>query len=121
MNETERRGGYVDIERMVSELAELVKEHERQMHKHDCEIAVLREQAKSGFDRINSIEMAVREIHEKIDEISEYFARKLDSLVSALAAHTLQENKDRVKLLLAIVATLFTGLASLFFEVVKRG
>lgn len=120
MSDIERRGGYVDIERIVAELAESVKEQGRQIHQHDRDIAVLQAQAQSGAERTTAIEVANHEIYEKIEELSACFTRKLDLLVENLASHTRQEDKDRIKLLLAVVATLATGLASLAFEVLRR-
>ena len=120
-DEFERRRGYANIERLLAELAETVKEHSHEIHKHDRTIAVLETQAKIGEERTCAVEAAIRAIHEKIDELSECFSRKMDTLVESLAAHTRQEDKDRVKLLMAVVATLATGLASLAFEVIRRG
>ena len=111
-DEFERRRGYANIERLLAELAETVKEHSHEIHKHDRTIAVLETQAKIGEERTCAVEAAIRAIHEKIDELSECFSRKMDTLVESLAAHTRQEDKDRVKLLMAVVATLATGLAS---------
>ncbi len=119
-DEIERRRGYADIERMFFELSESVKEQSREIHKHDRAIAVLETQAKTGAERTTAIELAINAIHEKIDKLSECFSRKLDCLFENLAAHTKQEDKDRIKLLMAVVATLATGLASLVFDVLRR-
>jgi septal ring factor EnvC (AmiA/AmiB activator) len=120
-DEFERRRGYAEFERAFSELAESVKEQGRQMHQHDRDIAVLQAKANASAERTTAVEAAIKTLHEKIDELSECFTRKLDALVDNLAAHTKQEDKDRIKLLLAVVATLATGLASLVFEVLRRG
>ncbi len=120
-DEFERRCEYADIERLLAELAKTVKEQSRDIHRHDTAIAVLDNQARVRAERIASIEVAIKAIHEKIDELSECFTRKLDALVENLALQTKQEDKDRIKLLLTVVATLVTGIASLVFEVLRRG
>jgi DNA polymerase II small subunit/DNA polymerase delta subunit B len=119
-DEIEQRRGYVDIERIINELAESVREQGRQIHANDREIAVLQAQVRVGAERTTAIECAIKAIHDKIDELSECFSRKLDIMVHNLADHTKQEDKDRIKLLLAVVATLATGLASLAFELFRR-
>ena len=127
-DELERRRNYVDIERHLLELAESVKEHGRKIHDNDMAIAVLETQAKTASDRATAIELAINAIHDKIDELSECFSKKLDAMVNNLVTHTTQEDKDRLKLMKAIVATLVTclitlggGLATLVFELIKRG
>lgn len=127
-DEFERRRGYADIERLLTELAETVKEQSREIHKHDRAIAVLETQTKTGEERTSAVEVAIRAIHEKIDELAECFSKKLDAMVISLAAHMQQENGDRLKLMRAIIATLVTGLitlgsglAALAFEVLRRG
>lgn len=117
----EKRRGYVDVEHLVSELAEAIKEQSQQIHAHSLAIAVLQEQAKSGSERTSAIELAIRAIYDKIDDLARNFSLKLDALEKMLSAHTEQEDKDRIKLLLAVIATLATGLASLAFEFFKRG
>jgi chromosome segregation ATPase len=127
-DELERRRNYVDIERHLLELAEIVKEHGHKIHDNDRAIAVLETQAKTASDRATAIELAINAIHEKIDELSTCFSKKLDAMVSSLAAHTQREDGDRLKLMRAIIATLVTGLitlggglAALAFEVLRRG
>lgn len=120
-DETEKRSGYVDIERVVNSLAELVKEQGRQVHQHDRDIAVLQTKASTNAERTTAVEAAIKTLHEKIDELSECFSRKLDALVENLAMHTKQEDKDRIKLLAAVIATLATGVVTLAFELLKRG
>lgn len=127
-DELERRRNYVDIERHLLELTEIVKEHGRKIHDNDLAIAVLETQAKTASDRATAIELAINTIHEKIDELSTCFSKKIDSMVISLAAHMRQEDGDRLKLMRAIIATLITGLitlgsglAALAFEVLRRG
>jgi len=127
-DEIERRRGYVEFERAFSELAEIVKEHGHKIHDNDRAIAVLETQAKIASDRATAIELAINAIHEKIDELSTCFSKKLDAMVSSLAAHIQREDGDRLKLMRAIIATLVTGLitlgsglAALAFEVLRHG
>lgn len=119
--EQEQRRGYIDLQRIMNDLAQSVKEHERQINEHEKEIAVLQEQAKSGADRTSALEISIGKIHDKLEELSDCFTEKCDKATRALMEHMLKEDKDRIKLMAGIILTLATAIASLFFELVKRG
>lgn len=120
-DEIEQRHGYINLERLINNLAEAVKEQGHQMRQQDRDIAVLKTQMIANAGRTTAVETAIVAIHEKIDEVSKLFNHKLDAICEALAEHVKQENKDRIKLLAAVIATLVTGMFTLAFELLKRG
>lgn len=104
----ERRSGYAEL---VESYQSLLKNYDRiqaAIHHHDTEIAVLRAQLQADSGRISVLEKAVEKIFERLDEVRNLLAGNRDILTE----HTKQEDKDRIRLMRAIIATLVSVLLS---------
>lgn len=104
----ERRRGYVELAESYQSLLKGYEKLQSTVHTHDTEIAVLRAQLQADSGRISLLEKAVEKIFERLDEVK--------SLISAgrdiLAGRTEQEDKDRIKLMRGVIATLVSVLLS---------
>lgn len=100
--ELEQRRGYIELDHIVHGLSEVVQKQSDQIQGLMLETAVLKTKVDAEAGRISLIEQAVNKLNEK-----------LDLMFGTLTKHADQENKDQVKLLWGVVATLVTALGSL--------
>lgn len=98
---SERRREYIDLTAAYRELTQIV-------HNHDTEIAVLRTQMQSDSGRLSMLEKAVEKIFERLDDMKDLLSAGRD----LLAEHMQQEDHDRQRLLLGVIATLVSVLLS---------
>lgn len=106
--ELEQRRGYIELDHIVHGLSEIVQKQSDQIQGLMLETAVLKTKVDAESGRTSTIEQAVTKLNEK-----------LDLMFETLNKHADQENKDRVKLLLGVVATLVSTLVAvglLFFQ-----
>jgi predicted nucleic acid-binding Zn-ribbon protein len=106
--ELEQRRGYIELDHIVHGLSEVVQKRSDQIQGLMLETAVLKTKIDAESGRISTIEQAVNKLNEK-----------LDLMFGALTKHADQENKDQVKLLWGVVATLVTALGSLLMLLYK--
>lgn len=78
-------------------------------HKLDTRISVVEERMKIQDSRLSSIEKNVEEVRAGVGKVLE-----------CLHSHTQQEDKDRIRLLAAVVATLFSAIAGLAMAFLNR-
>lgn len=78
-------------------------------HRLDTRLSVVETRMEIQDSRLSSIERNVEEVRTGIGKV-----------LDCLHSHTEQEDKDRIKLLAAVVATLFSAIAGLAMALLNR-